>query len=435
MTRFPDGFVWGAATAAYQVEGAVDADGRGASIWDTFCARPGAIAGGDTGAVACDHYHRYPEDIDLMADLGLGAYRFSVAWPRIQPDGAGAVNQKGLDHYRRVVDRLLERGIVPYLTLYHWDLPQALEDRGGWPSRETAYRFADYAAIVHAALGDVVSHWITLNEPKVSSHAGYGSGIHAPGIADLARRDLAAHHLLLAHGLGLQALRAATRPGDQVGITLDLSPVDPLTASAGDAAAARRVDADSHLMFLEPVLRGGYPPESAGPRAAARAGDLALIGAPVDFLGVNYYRRMLVRAVPEPPLRAEVVLPDGVPVTMNHWPVQPDGLRDLLVGLRDGYPGLPPVYITENGAAYPGEVDDPARIDYLRRHLLALHAAITAGVDVRGYFVWTLMDNFEWADGYATRFGIVRVDHDDLRRTPRTSAPWYGKVARENTVP
>jgi beta-glucosidase len=435
MSRFPDGFVWGAATAAYQVEGAVDVDGRGPSIWDTFCARPGAIAGGDTGAVACDHYHRYPEDIDLMADLGLRAYRFSVAWPRIQPDGAGAVNQKGLDHYRRVVDRLLERGIVPYLTLYHWDLPQALEDHGGWPSRDTAYRFADYAAIVHAALGDVVSHWITLNEPKVSSHAGYGSGIHAPGIADLAQRDLAAHHLLLAHGLGLRALRAAARPGDQVGITLDLSPVDPLTASAEDAAAARRVDADSHLMFLEPVLRGGYPPESAGPRAAARAGDLALIGAPVDFLGVNYYRRMLVRAVPEPPLRAEVVLPDGVPVTMNDWPVQPDGLRDLLVGLRDGYPGLPPVYITENGAAYPAEIDDQARIDYLRRHLLALHAAITAGVDVRGYFLWTLMDNFEWAEGYATRFGIVRVDRDDLRRTPRTSARWYSEVARENGLP
>jgi beta-glucosidase len=434
MSRFPDGFVWGAATAAYQVEGAVDEDGRGPSIWDTFVARPGVIAGGDTGAVACDHYHRYPEDIDLLAGLGLGAYRFSVAWPRIQPDGAGAVNQKGLDHYRRVVDRLLANDIVPYVTLYHWDLPQVLQDRGGWPARDTAYRFAEYAAIVQAALGDVVSHWITLNEPKVSSHAGYGSGIHAPGIRDLAQRDRAAHHLLLAHGLGLQALRAGGRPGDQLGLTLDLMPVDPLSGTAEDAAAARRVDADDHLMFLEPVLRGAYPPEAAGPQAAAHDGDLALIAAPLDFLGVNYYRRLLVRAAAEPPLRAEFVLPAGVPVTANHWPVQPEGLRELLVGLRDAYPALPPLYVTENGAAYP-DADDPLRIDYLRRHLRALHAAITAGVDVRGYFLWTLMDNFEWADGYATKFGIVRVDRTDQRRVPKASAHWYGRVARENTVP
>jgi beta-glucosidase len=435
MTRFPDGFVWGAATAAYQVEGAVDEDGRGPSIWDTFVTRPGVIAGGDTGAVACDHYHRYPEDIDLMAGLGLGAYRFSIAWPRIQPDGVGAVNQKGLDHYRRVVDRLLERGIVPYVTLYHWDLPQALQDRGGWPERDTAYRFADYAGIVHAALGDVVSHWITLNEPKVSSHAGYGEGIHAPGIADLALRDRAVHHLLLAHGLGLRALRAGARPGEQVGVTLDLSPVDTVTGSAEDAAAARRMDADDQLMFLEPVLRGVYPPEAAGPSAAVRDGDLALIAAPVDFLGINYYRRMLVRAAPEPPLYAEVVLPAGAPLTMCGWPVQPDGLRDLLVGLHAGYPGLPPIFITENGAAYPESDDDPRRVDYLRRHLHALHDAITAGVDVRGYFVWTLIDNFEWADGYATKFGIVRVDRADQSRVPRSSAHWYGQVARENGLP
>jgi beta-glucosidase len=439
--RFPDGFVWGAATAAYQVEGAVAEDGRGPSIWDTFGARPGAIAGGDTGDVACDHYHRYPQDIDTMAGLGLGAYRFSIAWPRIQPDGAGAVNQKGLDHYRRVVDRLLERGVVPYVTLYHWDLPQALQDRGGWPERDTAYRFADYAGIVHDALGDLVRHWITLNEPKVASHAGYGGGIHAPGIRDLAQRDRAAHHLLLAHGLGLRALRAAARPGEQFGITLDLSPVDPATDSAEDVAAARRLDADDHLMFLEPVLGRGYPPEATGPAAAVRDGDLDLIGAPVDFLGVNYYRRIRIKAGPDGPLHTELVIPDGVPVTAVGWPVQPAGLRDLLVSLRDTYPGLPPVYVTENGAAYPdqisadGTVHDPLRVEYLHRHLLALHEAIAAGVDVRGYFAWTLMDNFEWAEGYAKRFGLLYVDYADQRRIPKTSAGWYGRVARDNTVP
>ncbi len=429
--RFPDAFVWGTATAAYQVEGAVDEDGRGPSIWDTFTARPGAIAGGDTGAEACQHYHRYPEDIGLMADLGLGAYRFSIAWPRIQPDGTGAANQKGLDHYRRVVERLLERGIVPYVTLYHWDLPQALQDRGGWPARDTAYRFAEYAGIVHGALGDLVRHWITLNEPKVSSHAGYGSGIHAPGVRDHAQRDLATHHLLLAHGLGLQVLRGGS---GQVGITLDLSPVDPASRSAEDIAAARRVDADSHRSFLDPVLRGTYPPEATGPAAAAEPGDLALIGGPIDFLGVNYYRRMLVRAS-DGALRAEVIVPGGVPVTAVGWPIQPAGLRDLLVRLPADYPGLPPLYITENGAALEAGVDDPARVDYLRRHLLALHEAIEAGVDVRGYFAWTLMDNFEWAEGYAARFGLYRVDHADQRRVPRASAHWYGQVARTNTVP
>ncbi|MGW4466709.1 GH1 family beta-glucosidase [Micromonospora sp. NPDC004704] len=445
---FPDGFVWGSATAAYQVEGAVDVDGRGRSIWDTFCRVPGAVNNGDTGDVACDHYHRYPEDIALMAALGLAAYRFSVAWPRIQPDGRGPANQRGLDHYRRVVDRLLEHGIVPYVTLYHWDLPQALQDTGGWPNRDTAHRFAEYAAIVQTALGDRVRHWITLNEPKVSSHAGYGSGIHAPGIRDLDQRNLAAHHLLLAHGLGLAALRAGSRNADeQVGITLDLSPVSPETGSAHDVEASRRVDADSHRLFLDPVLHGVYPPDVVavlgGTNALGhvRPGDLELVGAPIDFLGVNYYRKMLVRAVPGGHLGAEVVLPAGVPVTDVGWPVQPDGLRELLVGLRADHPGLPPVYLTENGAAYPdevaadGTVHDPLRVSYLHQHLLALREAITAGVDVRGYFVWTLMDNFEWAEGYAKRFGVVHVDYTDQRRVPKTSARWLGRVARNNAVP
>jgi len=442
---FPPGFVWGSATAAYQVEGAVDADGRGRSIWDTFCAVPGAIANGDTGAVACDHYHRYPDDVALMASLGLGAYRFSVAWPRVQPDGRGAPNQKGLDHYRQVVEKLLEHGVVPYVTLYHWDLPQALQDRGGWPARDTAYRFADYAGIVHDALGDVVRHWITLNEPKVSSHAGYGGGIHAPGIRDLDLRDRAAHHLLLAHGLGLQRLRAGRHTaGQQVGITLDLSPVAPASPSADDVAAAERLDADSHRMFLDPILSGAYPPGVFGSSSLpdfVAPGDLDLVNGPIDFLGVNYYRRMLVRAAPTGHLRAETVIPSGTPVTAVGWPVEPDGLRDLLVGLKADHPGLPPIYITENGAALydevgaDGQVDDPVRVDYLHRHLAALHEAIAFGVDVRGYFVWTLIDNFEWAEGYAKRFGIVYVDHDDQSRVPKTSARWYGQVARDNAVP
>ncbi|MFI6830221.1 GH1 family beta-glucosidase [Kribbella sp. NPDC050241] len=433
--RFPDGFVWGAATAAYQVEGAVDADGRGQSIWDTFCRVPGAIAGGDTGDVACDHYHRYAEDIGLLADLGLGAYRFSIAWPRIQPDGSGAINQKGLDHYRRVVDEMLTRDVVPYVTLYHWDLPQALQDKGGWPVRATAYRFADYAAVVHEVLGDVVQHWITLNEPKVSSHAGYGSGIHAPGIKDSVLRDRAVHHLLLAHGLSLQALRDGRHAaGQQVGLTLDVSPVAPASDSQADADAARRVDVDSHRLFLDPVLRGTYPIHLD----AVEDGDLGLISAPIDFLGINYYRRILVQAGPT---GDETVLPDGVPVTSVNWPVQPDGLREVLVDLQTTYPAIPPIYITENGAAYDdvpaedGTVDDPQRVNYLHGHLSALRTAIAAGVDVRGYFVWTLLDNFEWAEGFAKRFGIVHVDYATQIRTPKTSAGWLGRAARANALP
>jgi len=433
--RFPDGFVWGAATAAYQVEGAVDADGRGGSIWDTFCRVPGAIAGGDTGDVACDHYHRYAEDIGSLADLGLGAYRFSIAWPRVQPDGSGAINQKGLDHYRRVVDECLARNVVPYVTLYHWDLPQALQDKGGWPARDTAYRFSDYAAAVHDALGDVVKQWITLNEPKVSSHAGYGSGIHAPGIKDRSLRDRAVHHLLLAHGLGLEVLRAGRHAaGQQVGITLDVSPVAPAGDSQADAEAAERVDVDSHKLFLDPVLRGTYPIHLD----AVQDGDLALISAPIDFLGINYYRRILVQAGPN---GDQTVLPEGVPVTSVNWPVQPDGLREVLVGLKTAYPAVPPIYITENGAAYDdvpsedGSVDDPERVDYLRGHLAALQTAVAAGVDVRGYFVWTLLDNFEWAEGFAKRFGIVYVDYATQARTPKSSAGWLGQVARRNALP
>jgi beta-glucosidase len=394
---FPAGFVWGTATAAYQIEGAVDEDGRGPSIWDTFATVPGAIANGDTGAVACDHYHRYAEDVDLMAGLGVNAYRFSIAWPRIQPDGTGPANPKGLDFYRRLLERLRERGITPWVTLYHWDLPQALQDRGGWPERDTADRFADYVALVRDGLGDLVQHWITLNEPKAASFGGYGEGIHAPGIRDVAQRERATHHLLLAHDLASRVLENA----GQVGIVLDLSPVDPFSPS--DRPAAQQLDADLHRAFLEPVM-----------------------ATPPDFLGINYYRRMLVRD-------GAVVVPDGVPVTTVGWPIQPAGLRDVLVGLRDEYPNVPPIYITENGAALESGVDDPHRVAYLRSHLLALHEAIAAGVDIRGYFLWTLMDNFEWAEGYRAKFGLFAVEPDQ-RRVPRASARFFAQVASTNMV-
>jgi len=449
---FPADFVWGAATASFQVEGALEEGGRGVSIWDTFTAQPGAIAGGDTAAVACDHYHRYGEDIALLADLGLSAYRFSIAWPRIQPDGRGGANREGLDHYRRMVDTCLERGVTPYVTLYHWDLPQALEDAGGWPSRDTADRFVDYVGIVADALGDVVDHWITVNEPKVASHAGYASGIHAPGRREPAAALAAAHHLLLGHGLAARELRRRMSTGGSLGIALDLTPVTAASDTPADEAAARRFDGNFNRMFLEPVLRGRYPQDMVewyGGVPYVRDGDLAVISEPIDFLGVNYYRPHIIRAgdgsvssgAGSPTaLDAELVIPPGTPVTDVGWPVSPQGLTDLLVHLRDEYPGLP-LMVTENGAAYPdevgpdGRVDDPLRVAYLDGHLRAMRGAIAAGADVRGYFVWSLMDNFEWAEGYSLRFGVVRVDYETQERILKTSGEWLGRVAQRNALP
>jgi beta-glucosidase len=454
---FPQGFLWGSATAAYQVEGAVDADGRGPSIWDTFSATPGKVRGGDTGAVACDQYRRYPQDIALMADLGLRAYRFSIAWARIQPEGSGPANPKGLDHYRRLVEQLRERGIEPMVTLYHWDLPQALQDAGGWPARATAERFADYASLVGEALGDLVDYWTTLNEPWVSSHLGYGSGVHAPGVRDAAQCLAATHHLLLGHGLAAQALRAASHADLQVGITLNLTVATPASDAEEDAAAAHRLDGDINRLFLDPVLRGRYPGDMVdwfGGEAAFPFlfdGDLATIAGPLDFLGVNYYFRSHVRAsaagepagprATVPSIAAVTEPPPELPRTAMGWPVEPDGLRELLVRLHDDYPGLPPVYITENGAAYDdrpaadGTVDDLDRVAYLDGHVRALAEAVAAGVDVRGYFVWSLLDNFEWAEGYAKRFGIVFVDYATQRRIPKASARWYARVVRDNHLP
>jgi beta-glucosidase len=422
--RFPAGFQWGVATAAYQIEGSVAADGRSPSIWDTFAAEPGRIADGSSGAVACDHYVRYAADVALMADLGVTAYRFSVAWPRVQPAGSGGPNPRGVAFYDRLVDVLLEHGIAPVATLYHWDLPQALQDRGGWLDRDTASRFAEYAGQVAAALGDRVKLWITLNEPFVQTTLGYGTGTHAPGETRLLGALPAAHHLLLGHGLAVPAIRAHS--SSPVAITNNLSPVWPQGGTEADLAAAAAYDALHNGLFTDPLLGRGYPQGVPLDEAVVRDGDLATIAAPLDALGVNYYNPTGVRA-PEPgsPLPFDLAPLSGYPITAFGWPVVPDGLRELLVGLRDRYgDDLPPVYITENGCSYPG-VDDPERVSYLDAHVRAVADAIAAGVDVRGYFVWSLLDNFEWAEGYTQRFGLVHVDFETQRRTPKPSFAWY----------
>ncbi len=441
----PPGFELGVAMASYQIEGGVHEDGRGPSIWDTFSHTPGKVARGENGDVACDHYHRYRDDIALMADLGVDAYRLSVAWPRIQPDGRGPVNQAGVDFYSRLVDELLGAGITPLVTLYHWDLPQALEDAGGWPNRDTAERFADYAVALQERLGDRVNRWITLNEPFCSSVLGYGTGRHAPGIQDAGAALAAAHHLLLGHGLAVTAMRAADADASY-GITLNLEPVSPLSDRQADLAAARRSLTLSNLLFTDPVLRGTYPEEAQSIWSASsdfsflRDGDLDLTSVTLDFLGVNYYFPARVREVPHeepvPALRriddlgvATPLLPDDE-VTEMGWPVDADGIRRLMLWLHETYPGLPPVIVTENGRATndtveDGEVADYERINYVAGHLQALAQAIDEGVDIRGYFLWTLLDNFEWAAGYAKRFGLVHVDYETQERVPKASFAWY----------
>jgi beta-glucosidase len=427
---FPADFVWGAATASYQIEGAVDEDGRGESIWDRFTATPGKILNGDHGGVACDSYHRYREDVRLVRELGLDAFRFSIAWPRIVPEGRGRPNPAGLDFYDRLVDELLADGVEPFATLYHWDLPQPLEDRGGWPARETVDAFTDYVEVVAAHLGDRVSRWITQNEPWVASWLGYGWGEHAPGRRSEAEALAAAHHILLAHGRAAEVLRRDA-PGAQVGIAIDLVPIHSLTDSEGDLAAARAQDGFRNRWILDPVLRGEYPSDMLErfgdnlPRIAD--GDLRTISAPLDFLGVNYYSRNIVRAGPDDgkPVLVEM---DGERTGMG-WEVYPDALHELLVRLDHEYE-LPRLYITENGAAFTddrrnGHVEDPQRTSYLERHLEAITRAIEDGVSVGGYFVWSLLDNFEWARGYSQRFGIVYVDFETLERIPKASYGWY----------
>jgi len=454
---FPQGFTWGAATAAYQIEGAASADGRGPSVWDTFSHAPGNVRGGDTGDIACDSYHRYREDVALMASLGLGGYRFSISWPRIQPDGRGAVNQRGLDYYRALADELAAHGIAATVTLYHWDLPQALQDEGGWAARGTAQRFAEYSGVVAAALGDRVTRWITVNEPQVVASHGYRTGEHAPGLRDAAAAAAATHHLLLGHGLATQALRAVV-PGVSVGITVDLHPVQVVGERGSDAVEQARAVTDASLngLFLDPVLQGSYPMQARQGLVPADelvlAGDMATISQPVDFLGVNYYSCIYLRTGDAADLRRNEVAPRfGTPGVVEYrpghlartpmgWLVDPEGLYDVLMRLSKDAPGLP-LFVTENGCAAEdyvgpdGAVNDVERVSYLHRHLDAAARAIRDGASLAGYFVWSLLDNFEWAWGYQRRFGIVFVDFGTQRRVPKASARFYAGVARANAVP
>ncbi|GAB7193523.1 GH1 family beta-glucosidase [Kineococcus sp. NUM-3379] len=458
---FPAGFLWGSATASYQIEGAAAEGGRTPSIWDTFSATPGKVLNGDTGEVACDHYHRFREDVALMKRLGLRSYRFSVAWPRITPqvtpDALGPVNEEGVRFYSDLVDELVAAGIEPAVTLYHWDLPQALQDAGGWTSRRTAERFAEYAEVVARALGDRVGTFITLNEPWCSAYLGHASGEHAPGHTDHAEALAAVHHLNLAHGLGAAALRRGA-PGAKVALTLNLMAVRAASGSAADLEAARRADGIANRVFLDPVLKGSYPADvladtaGVGDWSFVLEGDTELIHQPLDVLGINYYTPTLVagRESPQP-------LPEGARtpwvacesvdfrrspgrVTDMGWTVDATALTELLLRVSGENPGLE-IMITENGAAYPDEVapdggvHDAERVQYLREHLAAVHAAVGAGAKVTGYFVWSLMDNFEWAYGYAKRFGVVHVDYATQVRTVKDSALWYADVIRANAVP
>jgi beta-glucosidase len=449
--RFPGDFRWGVATAAYQIEGSTTEDGRGRSIWDTFARTPGKVHLGHTGDVACDHYRRYRHDVALMRELNVGTYRFSVAWPRIVPDGTGPANSRGLDFYDRLVDTLMETGINPMVTLYHWDLPQALEDHGGWTNRRTAYHFADYARVVHARLGDRVRTWTTLNEPWCSAFLGYASGEHAPGRTDPVAAFAALHHLLLGHGLAAEAMRSAG--AREVSITLNLTPVsarDP--DDPHDLDAVGIIDGLQNRIFLDPLLRGAYPEDLQPILERFNAlrhqlpGDAAQIAVPLDLLGVNYYAPGLVAArvgspaSPIYPGSEGVTFPDqGRPVTAMGWPIGADGLVELLTRLARDYPGTP-LIITENGAAFEdqlvdGQVHDTERVDYLRAHLDAALTAIEAGVDLRGYLAWSLLDNYEWAHGYSKRFGLVHVDYATQRRTPKRSALFYRDVIARRSLP
>ncbi len=441
-SAFPGGFLWGAATASYQIEGATREDGRGESIWDRFCATPGAIANGDTGDVACDAYHRFAEDIRLAAAMGLTAYRFSVAWPRVLPEGSGRVEERGLACYDRLVDSILAAGMEPFLTLYHWDLPQALQDRGGWPNRATAAAFAAYAETVARRLGDRVRFWTTLNEPWVSAFVGHYEGRHAPGLRDLGAAVAASHHLLLAHGQAVEALRAELPSAARIGIALNLTPVEPAGADPGAAGAATRMDGYLNRWFLDPLAGRGYPADMLalyGPRVPRiEEDDLATIAAPIDFLGVNNYFRLVVKDEPEEPFPCvEMVQPEGAAFSTMGWEINARGLESILTRVASEY-AFPELYVTENGVALEdrleagGTVHDPERIAYLEDHIGAVARVLSAGAPLRGYFVWSLLDNFEWALGFGRRFGLAYVDYPTLRRYPKDSAAWYGDLAREH---
>ncbi len=451
VDRLTGPFRWGVATSSYQIEGAVAEDGRTPSIWDTFCRVPGAITNGDTGDVACDHYHRMPADVALIAELGVDTYRFSVAWPRVQPGGRGPVNPAGMAFYDRLVDELLGKGIDPWVTLYHWDLPQELEDAGGWPARDTAQRFADYSMLMFDALSDRVRVWTTMNEPWCAAMLGYAYGAHAPGRTDLGAGIAAAHHLLLGHGLATQRMRAGASAADrpvELGITLSLGNAIPASDGQVDYDAARRADGLGARLYLDPLVRGQYPLDVVADLAAlgieipVRDGDLEVINAPIDVLGVNYYTDSVFCGVDadgnDRDADGKLVerrIDRGLPRTRMDWEIRPAGLTDLLLRLNRDYPGLP-LMITENGAAFDdvadetGFVHDLNRVSYLASHLGAVADAQAAGADIRGYFAWSLMDNFEWGHGYDMRFGIIRVDYESQLRTPKQSAIWWRDAIR-----
>ncbi|HET9013228.1 MAG TPA: GH1 family beta-glucosidase [Gemmatimonadaceae bacterium] len=440
--RFPDSFLWGASTSAYQIEGSPLADGAGPSIWQRFAHSPGRTVNGDSGDVACDHYRRFADDVALMGELGLQAYRFSIAWSRILPEGTGKVNRAGLGFYERLVDALLAAGITPNATLFHWDLPAALDDRGGWLNRDVADWFGDYARVVFAALGDRVPMWATLNEPWVVTDGGYLHGALAPGHKNLFEAPIASHNLMRAHGMGVQAFRAESRAG-QVGLVVNLEPKDPATDSAEDARAAQRGDAYMNRQYLDPVFKGSYPDEMRDIFGAAwpdfPATDFALIGQPIDFLGINYYTRGVVRDDPTAlPVRIAYVRQPEHAYTETGWEVHPPSLTRTLLWVTERY-GRIPLYVTENGAAFydaphaiDGAVNDPLRVWYYREHLKACREAIAHGADLRGYFAWSLLDNYEWSLGFSKRFGIVHVNYATQERTPKASALYYRDVIRSN---
>jgi beta-glucosidase len=440
---FPSDFVWGAATAAYQIEGAWNEDGKGESIWDRFSHTPGRIANGDTGDVACDHYHRWREDVGLMEELGLKAYRFSISWPRVLPEGRGRASPAGLDFYSRLVDALLEASIEPFITLYHWDLPQALQGEGGWPARPSAETFVEYADLVTRRLGDRVRYWTTLNEPFVSAFVGHLEGHHAPGSSDLGEALAAAHHLLLAHGWSVPVVRSNVADA-QVGISLNLGRQMPASASVADRGAAWQRDGVVNRWFLDPISARGYPADIVNhhghPMGFVQTGDMEAIAAGFDFLGLNYYTRTIVHGA-ESARDGDALQTDlaSREHTDMGWEVYPEGLYEMLGRLHFDY-GFPALYVTENGAAYSdrigrdGSVQDPRRVAYLREHLAAAARAVAAGVPLKGYFVWSLLDNFEWVHGYSKRFGLVYVDYPTQSRVLKSSAHWYSKVIAANAV-
>ncbi len=433
---FPHDFLWGAATAAYQVEGAWNEDGRGESIWDRFSHTPGNVSNGDTGDIACDHYHRYEEDIALMRQLGLKAYRFSTSWSRVLPNGRGRINPKGLDFYDRLVDRLCAANIEPLLTLYHWDLPQALQDEGGWDNRDTAYAFADYAALMVKRLGDRVKFWTTFNEPSVITYIGFLTGDHAPGFKDQRMAYQVAHHLMVAHGLGVQAIRAA-KPDVKAGIVLNLWPAEPASDSADDVAAADKFWNESETLFLDPIFKGHYPPavydKIGRDMPKINDGDMAFISQKLDYVGINFYSRNVLSA------NGKVEKIEGSEYTEMGWEVCAPALRRMLVKIDREYK-LPPIFITENGVAFKdeisadGRVHDPRRIEYLKNHFIQTRLAMLDGVDVRGYMVWSLMDNFEWGHGFSKRFGLTYIDYVTQKRIIKDSGAWYAEVIRKNEV-